>query len=73
MRAIKYPKPSTDQLALNVGDVVILDRNGTPFPTKIRYAPYQIPKGDSNEGMWVAFVEGISGYWELADIKPVKP
>lgn len=73
MRAIKYPTPSADQLALKVGDAVILDRNGVPFPTKIRYAPYQIPKGDSNAGMWVAFVEGISGYWELVAMKPVKP
>jgi hypothetical protein len=60
------------QKAIKNGDPVIFtDDFGVEHQTKARTDAYQIKPGMSNEGMWVIFIEGKSGYWELDRMTPV--
>lgn len=71
MRPIKIPKQKLTkaQLALKVGDDVILHKDsGELLTTKVRHPPYQAA-GCNN--IWVAFVDGVAGYYDLERIKPV--
>jgi hypothetical protein len=72
VRKRKYPQPTPEQLALREGDQVTLEHHGEPITVNLRHDPYQIPEGDSNPGMWVTFVQGLPGYWELAKLTPMK-
>ena len=59
------------QKAIKVGDPVILtDDFGDEHRTTARCNAHQIQAGMSNAGMWVVFVAGFAGYWDLDRVRP---
>jgi len=59
------------QKAIKVADPVILtDDWGYEHRTTARCNAHQIQAGMSNAGMWVVFLTGLGGYWDLARVRP---
>ena len=59
------------QKAIKVGDPVILtDDFGEKHHTTARCDAYRIQGGWSNAGMWVGFLTGLGGYWDLSRVRP---
>jgi hypothetical protein len=59
------------QKAIRSGDpVTYVDARGIGHQTTARSDPYQIEPHMSNAGMWVIFIAGRSGYYELQHVVP---
>ena len=62
---------SDAQKSIKGGDSVIFtDDAGYMHFTAARCDAYQVQAGMSNAGMWVVFLTGRAGYWDLSRVRP---